>query len=137
MYNVYDRYFYLRHIVISKEHLQPYIWIVPSLFQEATCSDLVFSRVLCFFEISTCNHPCFQECWVNLPFQLQSLTHSTNGPFSIIIWQRNLTKPVSISKLTLVRISSSVRFINNIFDNLQSGCRKFFFTFMKKSMTLI
>ena len=27
------RYFYYRHIVISKEHLQPYIWNVPSLFQ--------------------------------------------------------------------------------------------------------
>ena len=45
--------------------------MVPSLFQDATCSDLVFSRVLCFFEISTCNHPCFQEYGVNSPFQLQ------------------------------------------------------------------
>ena len=41
--------FYLRHIVISKEHLQSDIWIVPSLFQDATCGDLVFSSVLCFF----------------------------------------------------------------------------------------
>ena len=40
---------YLRRIFISKEHLQPYIWVVPSFFQEATCSDLVFSTVLCFF----------------------------------------------------------------------------------------
>ena len=37
---------YLRRIFISKEHLQPYIWVVPSFFQEATCSDLVFSTVL-------------------------------------------------------------------------------------------
>ena len=57
---------------ISKEHLQPYTWVVPLLFQEATCSDLIFSRVLCFFEISTCNHRCFQGYWVNSPFQLQS-----------------------------------------------------------------
>ena len=56
----------------TKEHLQPYIWMVPSLFQVATCIDLVFSSVLCLLEISTCNHPCFQEYWVNLPFQLQS-----------------------------------------------------------------
>ena len=38
--NVFDRYFYLRCVAISKEHLQSYIWMVPSLFQDATCSDL-------------------------------------------------------------------------------------------------
>ena len=43
------------------EHLQPYIWVVPSLFQEATCTDLVFSRVLCFFEISTRIIPVFKD----------------------------------------------------------------------------
>ena len=48
--NAFDRYFYLRRIVTSKEHMQPYIWVVPPLFQEATCKDLVFSRVLSFFE---------------------------------------------------------------------------------------
>ena len=32
LYNVFDRYFYLRRIVTSKEHLQLYIWEVPSLF---------------------------------------------------------------------------------------------------------
>ena len=42
-------------IVISKKHLR-YIWVVPSLFQEVTCSDLVFSRVLCFLKTSTCRH---------------------------------------------------------------------------------
>ena len=57
---------------ILGEHLVPWIiyiqfiwqmflfkayWMVPSLFQESTCSDLVFLRVLCFFQISTCNHP--------------------------------------------------------------------------------
>ena len=40
---------YLRRIFISKELLQPYIWVAPSFFQEASCSDLVFSTVLCFF----------------------------------------------------------------------------------------
>ena len=45
IYNVFDRYFHLRPIVIWKGHLQPYIWVVPSLFQEATSSDLVFSSV--------------------------------------------------------------------------------------------
>ena len=29
---------------ISKEHLQPYIWVVPSLFQESACGDLVFFK---------------------------------------------------------------------------------------------
>ena len=32
-----------------EEHLLPYFWVVPSLFQEATCSDLIFSKVLCYF----------------------------------------------------------------------------------------
>ena len=40
---------YLRRIFISKEHLPPYIWVAPSFFQEASCSDLVFSMALCFF----------------------------------------------------------------------------------------
>ena len=65
IYNVFDRYFHLRLIVISKEHLQPYIWVVPSLFQEVFPSDLVFSSLLCFFEASTCNHPFFERYWVN------------------------------------------------------------------------
>ena len=34
----------LKGIVILKEHLQPYIRVVPSLFQEATYCELVFSR---------------------------------------------------------------------------------------------
>ena len=34
--------------------------MVPSLYQEAT-SDLVFSRVLCFFEISTAIIPAFKD----------------------------------------------------------------------------
>ena len=33
---------------------------------------------------------------------------------------RNLAKPVSISKLTPVRFSSSVKFINNILDNFNN-----------------
>ena len=41
IYNVFDKYFYLRGIVTSKEHLQPYIWAVPSLFQEATYPQAV------------------------------------------------------------------------------------------------
>ena len=36
IYNVFDRYFYLRRIVTSKEHMQPCIWAVPPLFQEVT-----------------------------------------------------------------------------------------------------
>ena len=78
--NVFGRY--LRHIVTSKQHLQLYIWVVPSLFQEATCSDLVFLRVLSFFEISTCNRLLSHRYWFNsTPV---APIHSTNGPFSII-----------------------------------------------------
>ena len=42
IYNVFDKYSYLRRIVISKEHMQPYISFSISLFQEVTCSDLLF-----------------------------------------------------------------------------------------------
>ena len=35
LYIMYLTYFYLRRTVISNEHLQPYIWVVPSLLQEA------------------------------------------------------------------------------------------------------
>ena len=48
--NVFDRYFYLRRIVISKKHLQSYVSVLWLLLQDGTCSDLVFSRVLCFFK---------------------------------------------------------------------------------------
>ena len=83
IYNIFDRYFYLRRIVTSKEPMQPCLWVVPPLFQGATCRDLVvFSRALSFFEISTCNRLSFQRYRVNLP--PVAAIHSTNGPFSII-----------------------------------------------------
>ena len=47
--------------IVLKEHLQPYIWVTPSLFNEATCSNLVFSRVPCFFEISNSRHPFLKD----------------------------------------------------------------------------
>ena len=53
-----------------------------TIISEATCRDLVFSRVLPFFEISNCNRLCFQRYRVNLP--PVAAIHSTNGPFSII-----------------------------------------------------
>ena len=68
--------------LFKAEHMQPYIWVVPPLLQEATCRDLVFSRVLSFFEISTCNRLCFQRYRVNL-LPVEAID-STNGPFSII-----------------------------------------------------
>ena len=92
--NAFDRYFYLRLIVTSKEHMQPYIWVVLPLFQEATCRDLVFPIVLSFFEISSCNRLCFQRYRVNL-LPVASI-HSTNGPFSII---KEQSQPQILSNL--------------------------------------
>ena len=83
--NVFGSYFYLRRIVTSREHMQPYIWVVPPLFREVTRRDLVFLRVLSFFEISTCNRVCFQRYRVHL-LPLPAI-HSANGPFSIITEQ--------------------------------------------------
>ena len=64
--NVFDRYFYLRCVAISKEHLQSYIWMIPSLFQDATCSDLGYCvslkqalAVISFFKTDSqfhCSH---------------------------------------------------------------------------------
>ena len=82
IYNIFDRYFYLSRIVTLKEDMQPYIWLVTPLFQEATCRDLAFSRVMSFFEISICNRLCFQRYRVRLP-PVPGI-HSTNGPFSIM-----------------------------------------------------
>ena len=79
----------LRCIVISKEHLQPYIWVVPSLFQ-VICSELVFSRdcvsfkqalaVIPFFKVielirkSSCSHP-FDELLFSI-IRVTAATHS-------------------------------------------------------------
>ena len=79
---IWQVFLYLSRIVTSKEHMQPCIWVVPPLFREATCRDLVFSRVLSFFEISTCNRLCFQKYRVNLP--PVAAIHSTNDLSSII-----------------------------------------------------
>ena len=104
---------YLRWIFISKEQLQPYIWVVPPLFQEATCSDSVFSTVLCFFKQalavipffigielihkSSCSHP-FDE----LPFfyykRVIAATHSFK--FTVFLQNRNFSKGI----LTIILI---------------------------------
>ena len=78
----FDRYFYLRRIVTSKEHMQPCIWVAQPLFQEVTCRDLVFSRVLSFFKIRTCNRLCFQRYWVNSP--PVAAIYLTNDPFPTV-----------------------------------------------------
>ena len=102
IYNVFDRYFYLRHIVISNEYLQPYIWVVPSLFQEPFCSDLEFSSELRFFETSTFSHLFFQRFLVNSQFQLQpSMNSKIKGAatqifkFTVFLQNRNCDKQLS------------------------------------------
>ena len=47
-------------VVISKEHLQSYIWVAPLLFQEATLNNILFSRVQRFFEQEPVGSPCFK-----------------------------------------------------------------------------
>ena len=81
--NELDTCFYLICIVISKEHLQRYIWVVPLLFQETTCSDQVLPRVLRFFETSSRSDPFYSKVsilfaipgasinWINKPFLSQ------------------------------------------------------------------
>ena len=54
IYHVFDRYFYLRWVAISKKHLQPY---------SRHCFRALshWSRVLSFFETSICSHPFYQS----------------------------------------------------------------------------
>ena len=54
IYRVFDRYFYLRWVAISKKHLQPY---------SRHCFRALshWSRVLSFFETSICSHPFYQS----------------------------------------------------------------------------
>ena len=91
-------------VSILKEHPQPWtlylqcIWQIflfkpycnfkgalASIYLSGTCSDLVFSSVLCFFEINTYNYPCFQKYWVNFSFQLQS---SIRRIALFLLWKR-------------------------------------------------
>ena len=128
IYNVFDRYFYLRCIVISKEHLQPYIWMVSSSFQEAFCNDLVFSRVLPFFETSTfckgielirnsnCSHP-FDE---QQNKRANATTHSFK--FTVFLQNRNCSKEIS---QLLIMIPPGFRYVHTerslLFDDVTCG----------------
>ena len=96
---------YLRRIFISKEHLQPCIWVAPSFFQEASCSDLVWYcvsfkqalAVIPFFigieliHKSSCSH-LFDE----LPFfyykRVIAATHSFK--FTVFLRNRNFSKEI-------------------------------------------
>ena len=74
---------YLADISLTlNEQIESYIWVVPPLFQESTCRDLAFLKLLSFFEISTCNRLCFQRYRVNMP--PVAAIQSTIDPFSII-----------------------------------------------------
>ena len=84
IYSVFDRYFFLRRTVISKQRLQPFIWVLQPSFQATSCCDIVFSRVLSLFEISTWYRLCFQRYWVNSPSV--AAIHLTNGLFSNLLY---------------------------------------------------
>ena len=53
--NVFDIYFYLRRVVISKELLQPYIWVESLIFHETICSDKVFLKYIWLWKIFDLN----------------------------------------------------------------------------------
>ena len=55
---------YFFKVVIS--YLKSYFWVVPSLLSEDTCSDLVFSKVLCFFLNKYFQSSLFQRYWIIL-----------------------------------------------------------------------
>ena len=105
----YIRWIYLKRIFISKEHLQPYIWAVPSFIQEATCSDLIFLPVLFFFKLafavihwvnsikSSCSHP-FDE----LPFSYYKRVIATTHSFTFTVFLQNWSFSKGILTIILI-----------------------------------
>ena len=100
IYHILVSYLYLRWIDISKEHLQSYIWVVPSLFWKATCNDLIFSNVLCFSETA---QQTFQRCF-NVVFWLTQ--HRDVGQRQINI---ETTLCISMLKFTSNNVESMLR----------------------------
>ena len=104
--NVFDRLFRLRRIFISKEHMQPYIWVVPSLFQEIFYSEAYYLQGYCvslkqalqvipFFKgiklirNSSCSHT-FDE-------QQNKRAHAAKHSFkfTVLFQSRNCSKKIS------------------------------------------
>ena len=83
--------------------------MLPSLFQEATCSDLVFSRVLCFFEKARAIIPVFKSskliCHSNcshafnewpLFYYKRAATATHSFKFTVFFWnRRSCSKEIS------------------------------------------
>ena len=75
VYKMFDKYFYFRLMQFQRSACSHMFQVVTSLLQETTCSDLLFSTVLCFFQGIICSHLCshlfFQRYWANFTHQLQ------------------------------------------------------------------
>ena len=69
VYKMFDKYFYFRLMQFQRSACSHMFQVVTSLLQETTCSDLLFSTVLCFFQGIICSHLCshlfFQRYWAN------------------------------------------------------------------------
>ena len=97
MCNVSERYFYPRHIVISEDHLQSCIWMVPPIIKEATCSVVIFSRALCFFETSTCSHLLFSKVQSQFSIPVAAILWYIFGFRHVYIEQYSLFDNISCS----------------------------------------
>ena len=104
---------YLRRNFISKEHLQPYIWVVPSYFFRRPLEVIWYFQRYCFFKTSTCTHPFFHRHWVNSQVQLQSsirwisifyykrvITATHSFKFTVFLQNRNFSNRI----LTIILI---------------------------------
>ena len=87
-YTVFWQIFLFKSYCNFKGAHAPYIWVVALLFKEATCRDLVFSRVLSFFEISTCNCLCFQRYWVNSLPVARAVVATNSFKFAVFFQNR-------------------------------------------------
>ena len=82
IYYVFDKYFYFRCTIISEDCLQPNILSVTIIISEgSTYSDLVFFRMLCFFEISSYSHVFMERHRIKSPHYLKPSTLWKNPLF--------------------------------------------------------
>ena len=91
--------------IFSNEHLEPYIWVIPSLLQEAICFDLIPSRLLCLLEARLAVIPFVSKVLSYFAFSLAAI-NSINCSVSTI---KEQLQPRFLSDLLFFRTKLVVR----------------------------
>ena len=103
---------FLRFVAISKKHLQTYIWMVPSLFQDATYSDLGYCVPL-------------KQALAVIPFSKANSQFHCSHPYGdrlLFIIKESLQPQILSNLLCFCRAGNVARRYHNDFDtSLISG----------------